>query len=118
MGISVVIDDERTFERGDLHIRTSAEAISFLRLAWHVQWNGFGVNEIEELWLDHDLGGEDTTRPVAMWLAEKAFDGEPLKVGTVFVHTQNPVGRDWLMSTLKDYNPRSAGLPKGTDGSE
>ncbi|WP_368856486.1 cyclic-phosphate processing receiver domain-containing protein, partial [Mycobacteroides abscessus] len=29
-----------------------------------------GIEPIEAISLDHDLGGEDTTRPVVLWLAE------------------------------------------------
>ncbi|MEV6643273.1 cyclic-phosphate processing receiver domain-containing protein [Amycolatopsis sp. NPDC051371] len=41
--------------------------------------------------LDHDLGGDDTTRPVVLWLCEN--DRCPPEVR---VHTANPVGREWL----------------------
>ena len=62
----LVIDDDSTFDPGRLHIdahdllvhaRTSREGLRRLReRAW------------DELWLDHDLAGTDTVRPVVVEL--------------------------------------------------
>lgn len=94
----VVIDDERTFRRGTVHLRSSADATAWLE----------ANSGCAELWFDHDLGGADTTRPVAMWLAERAFNGDPCLVGLVYVHSMNPVGRAWLVSTLRDHHAQAA----------
>jgi len=72
---------------------------------------------IGELWLDHDLGGEDTTRPLALVLAEAAFNGDPLPIDVIVVHTANPVGRDWLTSTLSRWYPTSIAVPGDFDES-
>jgi hypothetical protein len=61
--------------------RTSAEAIEWLIKRGH---------ECETISLDHDLGGEDTTRPVVLWMCENICPKD------IRVHTANPVGRDWL----------------------
>ncbi|MEU1465665.1 cyclic-phosphate processing receiver domain-containing protein [Streptomyces sp. NPDC005727] len=45
---------------------------------------------IDELWLDHDLGGDDSILPVVTLLEEAAFNGRPFRIGTVFVHSANP----------------------------
>lgn len=42
--------------------------------------------EIEELWLDLDLVGEDTIWPVVHLCGEAALAGRPLDIGLVWVH--------------------------------
>ncbi|MFI1104589.1 cyclic-phosphate processing receiver domain-containing protein [Streptomyces melanogenes] len=37
---------------------------------------------IDELWLDHDLGGDDSILPVMTLLEEAAFNGRPFRIGT------------------------------------
>ena len=56
--------------------------------------------ELEAISFDHDLGQDDTTRPVMMWLCENEF--WPNKV---LFHTMNPIGRVWLEGTAKRYAP-------------
>lgn len=80
------VDDERPAPDGWAWAKASDEAISLLG----------GVELVEAISLDHDLGGEDTTRPVVLWLA--AHGGWPARV---YVYTANPVGRQWL--PLRDY---------------
>lgn len=50
--------------------------------------------------LDHDLGGDDTTRPVVLWMAEHEYWPE-----RVYVHTANPVGREYLEGVVNRYGP-------------
>lgn len=50
---------------------------------------------------DHDLGGDDTTRPVMLWLCEH----EAAWPDRLSVHTANPVGRQWLEGMAKRYAP-------------
>jgi hypothetical protein len=85
----VVIDDLRSHPDAAVHLRTSAEAIA---------WLGAFDGEIDELWLDHDLGGEDTIRPVVHFIAERAFTGSPLSIKRIVVHTANPAGAAWITS--------------------
>lgn len=85
----VVIDDLRTHPDAQVHLRTSAEAIA---------WLSASDVEIDELWLDHDLGGDDTIRPVVHFLAERAFTGSPLPIKRIVVHTANPAGAAWITS--------------------
>jgi hypothetical protein len=84
------VDDERMPPEGWTWVKTSAEALEALG----------GVESIEAMSLDHDLGGEDTTRPIVLHLAE--FGGWPAEV---FVHTANPVGRQWLEGMVARYGP-------------
>lgn len=51
-----------------------------------------------EVSLDHDLGGEDTTRPVVMWMIENEVYPE-----TIRVHSANPVAREWLEGMIQRY---------------
>ncbi|MEV5713971.1 cyclic-phosphate processing receiver domain-containing protein [Amycolatopsis mediterranei] len=44
--------------------------------------------------------GDDTTRPVVLWLCE--HDRRPAEVR---VHTANPVGREWLTGMARRYGP-------------
>ena len=49
---------------------------------WHGQW-------VDELWLDHDLIGEDTVQPLVDLLVADAANGRPLRVGRIWVHSSN-----------------------------
>lgn len=84
------VDDERPAPDGWALAKTSADALKVLG----------GADPIEAISLDHDLGGEDTTRPVVLWLAEHG--GWPARV---YVHTANPVGRQWLEGMVQRYGP-------------
>jgi hypothetical protein len=70
--------------------KTSLEAIACIK------WG----SPITEMSLDHDLGGDDTTRPLILFLCE--YGGWPDKV---VVHTANPVGREWLEGMIARYQP-------------
>lgn len=111
---TLVVDDERIFHPDyclddrvmSLHIQSSAEALSWME----------GRIPLVELWLDHDLGGGDTTRPVALELASIAYEGDPYPVSQIYVHTANGVAATWLMGTLGKFysvervNPEDHGL--------
>lgn len=72
--------------------KTSDEAIGVLERARN--------SNIKILYmsLDHDLGGDDTTRPIVLWCCEN--DYWPVDVG---VHSANPVGREWLEGMIARY---------------
>jgi hypothetical protein len=55
---------------------------------------------IYQMSLDHDLGGNDTTRPIVLWMCENDF--WPVEV---VVHSANPVGIDWLEGMIERYKP-------------
>ncbi len=92
----LIVDDERTLAPvGDvIHARTSGEALQLL-----------AVHTFDWVWLDHDLGGADTTRPIATMLEELAATGQDRPVRRVAVHTANPVGRRWLAAAVRHYQP-------------
>lgn len=53
---------------------------------------------VEVMSLDHDLGGDDTTRPIILWCCENNF--WPVEVR---VHSANPVGVEWLEGMIERY---------------
>ena len=100
----LLIDDLRVFKRpspeSEIHIaRNSVEALTILKDNPDKTW--------DEIWFDHDLGmmegKEDTTLPIADYLAERAFFDNPVTVKTVYIHTSNPVGARVLTTTLNRY---------------
>ena len=73
--LTVLVDDVRSFRDGRpcLVARSSAAGVALLQ--------SLTGQRIDELWLDHDLGGDDTIWPVVSELIEHRFS-----VGTVVVH--------------------------------
>lgn len=84
----LVVDDMRIFPdkvRDNIvfHALSSEAAIKFLEE---------NFNLTSEIWLDHDLGGDDTVVPVINWLEEKAIQGKADHLCCIRVLTSNPVG--------------------------
>lgn len=100
----ILVDDLRSFRDPEpaLVARTSAEAVELLRR--------HATDPIDELWLDHDLGGDDTIWPVVELLERAAFDGRPFTIGTVHVHSANPPGAARVVQALRrwGYNAHGA----------
>lgn len=100
----VLIDDLRSFVDGRPAsvARTSSAGIAVLE--------GFRGQRLDELWLDHDLGGDDTIWPVVEVLERAAFEERPFDIGVVWVHSANPAGASKLIQVLErwGYNVRSA----------
>lgn len=71
---------------------TSAQAIAELTAA-----KAAGT-VVERISFDHDLGGDDNTRKVVIWIIENDFWPEQC-----LVHTANPVGREWLVGMIDRY---------------
>ena|SRR6185503_8226688 len=57
------------------------------------------MQEYDEISFDHDLGGDDTSMPVARFIEEQAHEGKAAPPKWT-VHSANPVGRDNLKATL------------------
>lgn len=93
MTYKLFIDDERNPVTNDWVIaRSSFDAIAT------VQERGMPV----EIAFDHDLGGQDTSRVFIKWLLDYILDND-----TEFphdfkfsVHSQNPIGADWIKHTM------------------
>ncbi|MGW5422173.1 cyclic-phosphate processing receiver domain-containing protein [Streptomyces sp. NPDC003943] len=92
------IDDLRSLPRATRVARTSREGVQLLE----EHRNSF----IDELWLDHDLGGDDTIMPVVTLMEETAFNGRPFQIGAVFVHSANPIGAETIVRSLARWNYR------------
>ena len=90
------IDDLRQLPRATRIARTSREGIQLLL----EHRDCF----IDELWLDHDLGGDDSIMPVVALMEESAFRGQPFRIGTVFVHSANPIGAETVVRSLTRWN--------------
>ncbi len=97
----IVVDDLRSHrddldvEEGWLFLRTGADAVEF-----------FAKNsdlEIEAVYFDHDMGGDDTTRELALYFEERAYFNKPVKVQKIYLHTSNSSGRAWLYASLRNY---------------
>lgn len=61
---------------------------------------------LDELWLDHDLGEGDTIWPVVEVLEHAAFDGRPLDVGIINIHSANPAGATKMAQALRRWGYR------------
>lgn len=85
------IDDTRTPVFDAVIARSVKEAMPLLDEEW------------DEIWLDHDLGGNQTIRPIVTQMELRAFMGEPVRVGKVFIHSANTVGRQWIRAGLEKY---------------
>jgi hypothetical protein len=94
MGIVILVDDLRSFVDGrPAEVgRTSVEGVQLLRR--------HRAERIDELWLDHDLGGTDTIWPVIEVLELAAFEGHPINIGVVLIHSANPPGVAKMRQTL------------------
>lgn len=83
------VDDLRPAPEGWKWAKTSADAIEMLDDKYVV-----------ELSLDHDLGGDDTTRPIVLWMCETRIWPDIIRV-----HSANPVGVEWLVGMIDRYGP-------------
>jgi|GEM_PF-3825622 len=100
------IDDLRLMPWVTEIARTSRAGIKMLE-----RYRG---TRIDELWLDHDLGGDDTIMSVVAVLEEAAFNGTPFDVGSIFIHSSNPSGAENVLRALLrwGYNARRVSAPK------
>ncbi|MEV5842916.1 cyclic-phosphate processing receiver domain-containing protein [Streptomyces sp. NPDC051985] len=90
------IDDLRPLPWATQIARTSGEGVKLLQ--------EHRDTFIDELWLDHDLGGDDSVLPVVTLMEEAAFHGRPFRIGTVFVHSANPIGAETVVRSLTRWN--------------
>lgn len=93
----VLIDDLRSFVDGRAAevARTSAAGLELLER--------YRAHRLDELWLDHDLGGEDTIWPVVELLEQAAFEHHAFNIGHVYVHSANPPGAAKIAQALQRW---------------
>lgn len=75
--------------------RNSTEAMNILINNPDTQW--------EQIWFDHDLGGDDRAMGIMDWMNEKATNGNPINVKTILVHTDNSEGGRALVQGFQRY---------------
>lgn len=101
----LVIDDLKSFDFpydwNIIYARTLEDGLKILHGIMYLP--SIESPEELELWLDHDLGGDDTIRPLCLMLAEMAYYGSTYPFSRIVICSKNPVGRDWIKSTLRDY---------------
>lgn len=102
MKISRLIVDDRRIERnprpGTIIYTTAYQAIAGL-----IENK---VTHIEELCLDHVLG-EDSgekidIRPFVRELEYLAYQGNPILIDRVYIHTSNGSGKEWIYAAFKN----------------
>lgn len=111
----LIIDDERTFdvregyEHEFMYARTSDEGILALSKHWIAHSLRFAP-PISELWLDHDLGENDTIMPVVEYLYVTGMKSgivnnldlirPPDFIQNIYIHSQNPTAADRIIRQL------------------
>jgi len=94
--MKIWVDDVRPQpDAGWMRAYSSKGAIALLEKASHPLWYLIPHTEIA---LDHDLGGDDTSRPVVLWMIENNFRFEKYTILTA-----NPVGYEWLEGMIERY---------------
>ena len=100
----VIIDDMRvfTFMReyvGDtaaiIYLRALEEAMDFLAAV--------GNTLVDELWLDHDLTGDDTIQPVVDLMEKAAESGSPFNVKKVVICSDDLAGSARIHTALNPW---------------
>ncbi|WP_433366973.1 cyclic-phosphate processing receiver domain-containing protein [Actinoplanes sp. CA-142083] len=105
----VLIDDLRSFLDGR-HAqvaRTSPAGVELL--------NRYRDQHLDELWLDHDLGHDDTIWPVVEVLERAAFEERPFDIGVIIVHSANPAGAAKIAQVLRRWGYRIQVAPGSPD---
>jgi hypothetical protein len=85
----LVVDDLRVFGsrfQGKLILYAINSGEGLRQLDDHAE-------ELQEIWLDHDLGGDDTVIPIVNWIEEDFHNKNRLQhLGCIRILTNNPVG--------------------------
>jgi hypothetical protein len=126
----IVIDDERTFKKDPnldgftewVYARNSVEGIAAIVNAWTDFTLRYG--NMVDLYLDHDLGENDTIMPVVDFLyvagnatVDQGFNpvgAFPLFINNIFIHSQNPTAGDTIIPLLSPiyHNVQRIALPE------
>ena len=85
------LDDVRPTPKGWERVHSAQECIDVLIMQEH-----------DYVSLDHDLGeGQPTGYDVLAWLEQVVAQDKNFKVPTIFIHTDNPVGRQRMVQALQ-----------------
>lgn len=96
--MKIWVDDIRTPpDETWVWYKTSSEVIEWLE--YDKSWTDmtFAI-DTQVMSLDHDLGGDDTTRPIVLWMCENEYWPKEVRV-----HSANPVGIEWLEGMIARY---------------
>jgi len=91
------LDDERDppeDARDWVILRNSAAAIDYVLHHGQPEFISF----------DHDLGGDDTAMLFVRWLLHHLAEQDAERAFTFYVHSQNPVGRQNIISAIEGYD--------------
>lgn len=117
----LVVDDDRIFpwtvkdKHFIIYERSSRDAIAFMARFWAYFYLIPDNERMHELWLDHDLGNNDTIKLVVDFLLFVHHAGFPFPVDHVHVHSMNASGADKAVKALEGpYDARRVPLPEGT----
>ena len=97
--MKIWVDDVREPPEGWRWFTRSEDVIAWLTYDLSLVRMGFEP-DTRAMSLDHDLGGDDTTRPIVLWMCEHDF-----WPNEVYVHSANPVGVEWLEGMIERYKP-------------
>ncbi|MEO3741976.1 cyclic-phosphate processing receiver domain-containing protein [Plantactinospora sp. B5E13] len=105
----ILVDDLRCFVDGRRAevARTSAAGVQLL--------DQYRDRRLDELWLDHDLGGDDTIWPVVEVLERAAFEDRRFDIGVIHVHSANPAGATKVVQVLQHWGYRVHVASASTD---
>jgi len=76
-------------------VQTSDAAIALMRTFQDADLRSVPMEAVS---FDHDLGGDDTSRRVVLWMIENDFTFKRYNV-----HSANPVGQEWLVGMIERY---------------
>ncbi len=107
----LVIDDARTFAFDAFHARSSRDGIAALTSI--VEQHQL----LDELWLDHHLGGGDHGGLVVDWLVAHAPEARPL-IGTVRCHSSDPYAAQRMIRALTTAGFSAERAVVGSAGAE
>jgi hypothetical protein len=99
----LVVDDERTYPTFEdqyriVYVKSSANALEALRsLRKEDIFGRRSPLDVDEIWLDWDLGGDDTAKPVVDYLDEfrDSYAGTHIRI-----LSSNPVGQKYIKLAL------------------
>lgn len=91
----VLIDDVRSF-RDDRPCRVARSSS-----AGDALLEALREEHIQELWLDHDLQGEDAIWPVVHLLDDAALAGRPFNIRTIYVHASRALPAHEVVISLR-----------------
>jgi len=94
----IVVDDSRSTNHLLRICRTSQSAVEVLG-TYDLHW--------DQVWLDHDLGGDDTTMAVVDYIIFRHDEGNPISVGNYIIHSSNPVGVRRIAAALQSVGRNS-----------